>query len=134
MRALAFEPKPSRIERYFLLLGHGLALLAVWLSALPGWGKLLASAGLGVSLWVPRRQKVAKIGYDGERWTLSGPGLAPVHAELLPSTWRSRLLTLLHFRLPDRRFLAVRVFRDSLAEDDYRRLQVVLRWQVDFKR
>lgn len=134
MRAFAFELKTSRIERYFLWFGHGLALVAVWLSGLPRWGKLLALAGLGASLWVPRRQQVAKIGYDGERWTLVGPGLAPVDAELLPSTWRSRLVTLLHFRLEDRRFLAVRVFRDSLPEDDYRRLQVVLRWHVQFKR
>jgi len=127
---LEFELKRSRVERRFLLLGHLVALLALYLSAVPGWGKLLACVGLTFSWCLPRRRKVKKLVYDSSGFTLVGE--KPLKAELLPSTWRSRFLSLLHFRLEDKSFLALPVWRDSLPEDDYRRLQVVLRWQIKF--
>jgi hypothetical protein len=133
MRTFEFELRSSKVERYFLLFGHSLAFAAVWLSAVPLWGKGLMAGGLAVSLWV-WRPKLGKLVYDGERWILVGPGEERRQAQLLPSTWRSRWLTLLHFRLQNRRFLAIPVWRDSLPEEDYRRLQGVLRWQVRFQR
>lgn len=134
MRPFEFNLQSSKLERYFLLLGHSLALAAVWLSAIPLWGKCLISVGLAVSLCISRQPKLGKILYDGERWVLVGPRQERCQVQLLPSTWRSRWLTLLHFRSQNRRFLTIPIWRDSLSEDDYRRLQMVLRWQVRFQR
>ncbi len=125
-----FELRRSRLERRFLLLGHILALLALYLSAVPAWGKFLAGVGLALSVGLPRRLKVKKLIYDGSGFILIGE--KPLKAEILPTTWRSQFLSLLHFRLEDKSFFALPVWCDSLPEDDYRRLQVVLRWQVKF--
>ncbi len=127
----------SKLQRWFLAVGHGLALIAVGLSAMPTWGKLPACAALTVSsvrAWRSARPPLAQILYDGERWTLVDLDQQVWHGELLGSTWCSRWLTLLHFRLQSRRFLAVPIWRDSLLQDDWRRLQGVLRWQVRFQR
>lgn len=136
MTALALRLRCSKLERLWLGAGHSLAALAVGLSAVPMWTKLLLGAMLLASaytLWRRAGQpKYCAIDYDGERWRLIGTDTQ--HAELLASTWRTRWLTLLHFRLEDGRFVAVPVWRDSLSQDDWRRLQVVLRWQVRLKR
>lgn len=105
---------------------------------MPSWGALLVSAGLSASAVLAwrsaRRPPLAQIHYDGERWTLVGLKQQVWHGELLGSTWCSRWLTLLHFRLESHRFLAIPIWRDSLPDEDYRRLQVVLRWQVRCQR
>ncbi|GAB4353270.1 MAG: hypothetical protein Kow0060_03600 [Methylohalobius crimeensis] len=125
----------SRWQRLFLSVGHGLALMTVWLSALPMPAPLLLSAVLFVSIgfgWRKgRRPPLRQLHYDGETWTLVSPGHQVREGRLLGSTWCSRWLTLLHFRLSGGRFRAVPVWRDSLTDEDYRRLQVVLHWQAD---
>lgn len=106
-------------------------------SALPLWIKLLGTVGLAGSAFFSWRRggcpKLTALRYDGELWMLIGPGHA-FKGELLPSTWCSRYLTLLHFRLESGRFVAVPVWRDSVSCDDWRRLQVVLHFGISWKR
>lgn len=137
-QVLDLRLRGSTLAGSVLAAGHGLAGVALWLSAMPRLWALLGSVGLAASAawawWRAHQPPLARLCYDGERWTLIGVKQQVWHGELLGSTWCSRWLTLLHFRLQNRRFLAVPIWRDSLLDDDYRRLQVVLRWQVRFKR
>jgi len=122
----------SRLQYRFVLVCHVLALGAVWISTLPVWAALAASLGLGIGVMLARRRAarppLAQLLYRDGGWILVGPCQLVWRGELQSSTWLSRWLTLLHFRLEDGRFLAVPVWRDSLDGDGYRRLQVVLRW------
>ncbi len=79
-----------------------------------------------------RYPKINRIHFDGETWTLVTRHQQTKTANLLPSTWTSRWLTLLHFRLQNGRFLAVPVWRDSVSDEEYRQLRVILRWQIKF--
>ncbi len=79
-----------------------------------------------------RYPKINQIHSDGETWTLVTRYQQTKTGKLLPSTWTSRWLTLLHFRLQNGRFLAVPVWRDSVSDEEYRQLRVILRWQIKF--
>ncbi len=124
--------KGSRLERRFILTCHGLGIVALWLSGLPIWLAMAASLGLGVTAGLSwhrsRYPRLAQILYRDQDWTLVGPKQQVWKGRLLPSTRVGRWLTVLHFRLNNGQFMAIPVWRDSLSCDDYRRLQVVLRW------
>ncbi len=93
-----------------------------------------AILGLGVTAVLSWRRsgrpRLAQILYRDASWTLVGPNQQVWKGGLLPSTRVGRWLTVLHFRLNDGRFMAIPVWRDSLGREDYRKLQVVLRWVV----
>jgi len=76
-----------------------------------------------------RRRSVAwAVEFDGERWWLRQKRRR-WEAELLGSSFRSRYVVLLHFRLRHGgRFVAVPVWRDSVDGDDFHRLLVLLNW------
>lgn len=125
-------PEGSRFQRRFVLGCHGLALAALEQSGLP----LSLAVPMGVAVVVSAmvawrrggRPKLVRFSYRDQRWELVGPDQRVRRGRLLPSTWLSRWLTLLHFRLENGRFLAVPIWCDSLDDRDYRQLQVVLRW------
>ena len=122
----------SRLEQWFVLSCHLLAIVSLGLSAMSFWLTFPAGVGLAVSAGVAWRRarlpRLAQILFREDGWTLVGPGQQVWKGKLLPSTRLGRWLTLLHFRLDNGRFLAIPVWCDSLAQDDYRRLQLVLRW------
>jgi len=74
--------------------------------------------------------KIRQLVFDGENWIIMTQHRQAKTGRLLPSTWISRWLTLLHFRLQNGRFMAVPVWRDSVSEEAYRQLRVCLRWQA----
>ncbi len=132
--SLSFQwlPGDSRLQRRFLLGCHGLALAALGQSGLPPL--LTAFMGIAVSVSAAAvlrrggRPKLRRLACHGRDWELVGPNRRVWRGRPLPSTWLSRWLILLHFRLEDGRFLAVPLWCDSLDAGAYRRLQVVLRW------
>lgn len=131
---LNLGPTASPLHQWFVLACHGLGLASLWLSVLPVWLSVSATLGLGASVILSWRYascpRLAQILYREQNWTLVGPSQQVWKGSLLPSTRVGRWLTLLHFRLDNGRFLAVPVWRDSLDAEDYRRMQVVLRWCV----
>ncbi len=124
----------SRLEQWFLLSCHGAGITALWLSGLPVWLAVAATLGLGATMLMSWRLSshpgLSQILYRQETWTLVGPKRQVWKGRLLPSTRAGRWVTLLHFRLDNGRFMAIPVWRDSLCHEDYRHLQVVLRWVV----
>ena len=66
-------PQPSRVRRRVLAMAHGLALVALWLAALPWWVAVLLSGGVLASGWISWREvpgvSAVQWGRDG-RWQL----------------------------------------------------------------
>ncbi|HEB78513.1 MAG TPA: hypothetical protein ENI90_08305 [Methylothermaceae bacterium] len=130
--SFSWHPGDSRLQRRFLLGCHGLALAALALSALPlglTVPLIMVLVVSAMSAWRRGgRARLSRLSYRDQHWELIGTDRQVRHGRLLNSTWLSRWLTLLHFRLENGRFLAVPVWCDSLDDRNYRQLQVVLRW------
>jgi len=128
---LVLSLRSSKWMRWALLWAHGLALAALWLAALPWWLAVLGSGGLLLSAWMtwhkPLPLRSLQWGREG-LWQLElSPGLW-VGARL--NAHGSRSLpwwVFLSFRLDDGRRLGVSLMRDSLSQDDYRRLRARLK-------
>lgn len=113
---------------------HGLAGWSLWLVPWP-LELVIAAAGLlllsAVLSWrLADKPGVVQIHYDGQQWTLQDCRRQIRSGRLLKTTWISRWLVLLHFRMANGRFQAVPVWRDSVSEEQFRQLRVILRWQV----
>ncbi len=125
-------PRDSRLQRRFLLGCHGLALAALGGSGLSPPLAVFLGVAVSVSATMAWRRGgrpgLRRLSYHDRCWELVGPQRQVRRGRLLPSTWLSRWLILLHFRLEDGRFLTVPLWRDSLDAAAYRRLQRVVRW------
>jgi len=122
--------RPSRVFRLILALACGLALLGIWLAALPGWVRALLTLALfagAVWLWrensnQPRALRVSQSGQiellDGEWLPASIKGQAVVlpwfvSLEVVPDAGKTRRLALLP---------------DSTEAEGFRKLRVWLKW------
>lgn len=129
---LILRPIPSKAMETASLLMHGLALLALWGSALD-WPFALAFSALLMehAVWRRRRAEgdvhLLQWSADG-RWRLERADGDVIEAEL--DIQRSRSLPwwiTLAFRLKDGRRLDVPLPKDSLELETFRRLRVRLR-------
>lgn len=128
---LLLQPRPSKAMVLGVFGLHALALVAVWLSALP-W---LASLGLTLVLVVSTRvalhalRQVRELQWGaGETWHLQLAGGRAVRAVLDAQASRSLpWWTTLAFRLDGGGRLYCWLPRGSLPADGYRRLRVKLR-------
>ena len=127
--------RPSRIYPAILALAHGLALLGIWLAALPVWTKALAAAALFAgAVWSwrenvnsPRGLRVSQSGQvellDGEWWAAGILGRPVVLPWLVSLTLEGDAGT-------KRRLV---VLPDSTEADLFRKLRVWLKW-ADYQR
>lgn len=133
--------RPSRIERGAVLALHALAGFALLPTALPAGVKAALGIGLALSLahlYRPAAQRLPVVlrGRHGgileirRGDTRSGQGGAWEAVALRPESRVTTTLTLLVLRpSAGRRAHRLRIWPDSLAPEDYRRLRVwLLRW------
>ena len=126
------ELKPSRWLGMLLLGMAALALVAVYLAALPGAIKLalgMAVAGLGAWGW--RRTALLaslRIAADGRLQYLDKHG-AWCDAMVLGDSFVSTALIVLRYRTADGHLRTLTLLPDSAGADDLRCLRVSLRWR-----
>lgn len=128
--AIGFEYRPSRLLRRVLVLVAALALLAIALSALPTWLRLLLAAAVSLATWRSLRRlatgPVVAAGWNaGDSWTLH---LAD--HEDVPATLASfRVLgtfVLLRLRTAERGVQVLLLAPDNSDADIRRRLRMRL--------
>jgi hypothetical protein len=124
-------PSPSPSLRAVLLGLHGLALLAAGLNPLAIWlrlvlaGVVLASLGLELRRYRSPAIVGLQLKSDGF-WALQGRDGPEIESSLLPSSLVNPWFVLLHFRSGDQSH-SLLICRDSLSEDDFRKLRVALK-------
>jgi len=122
--------RPSRICVAVLAMAHALALLGVWLAALPAWIQTLLTLVLSASVvWAWRESSSVP---RGLRVSQSG------HLELLDGEWRPAQIKGRPVVLPWLVSLGLAVenggsrrvilWKDSAEADRFRKLSVWLRW------
>lgn len=126
-----FRPKPSRSLAAWTVAAHALAALSLAGSGFP------AAAGLLVIAVVPfaLRRALRPLGPDvrciiwspARGWARRSVSHQYIPMELAPSSVVTRVAIFLHWR-DDRGVWRVLIPRDSLDEDDYRRLRVLARF------
>lgn len=130
-----WQPSRRLLVAYLLVLG--LALLAPWLAAMPGWLKIVASLLCLVhAAWVLPRQILLSsprafrgLRRDAQGWQLwsEAGGWCPV--QLRPDSLALPLLVVLRFRLPGTRFTrGLCIARDALPREQHRRLRLRLKF------
>lgn len=126
-----FEFKPSRRLGLLRLGMMGLALLAVWIAALPTEGRLMLSGGMiGLFMLASRRagfRTMVRVAADGRLRCQDQQGEWR-EVEVMGDSFVSTGLIVLRYRLPGERVRALTLFSDSAGTDDLRRLRVSLRW------
>jgi hypothetical protein len=126
MTHLQFSIEPSRHLKYALYAGHGLALSACLISALPWPGKLLLSLALPVHLYFALRnvdRQHDTIRYqDGTGWNINDDPVL-----ILPSTVVTPFAIWLHFRGQPARKKALLIMKDAMPDTEFRRLIVKLK-------
>ncbi|MEW5838574.1 MAG: protein YgfX [Pseudomonadota bacterium] len=131
---LLMLPQASPSLRRRLLLGHGIALGAAWLAALPAWASVLLTLFLLASAWrfwhgAPKTLAL-QWAADGA-WQVQNEAGQWQAAQLQAMASRSWPWWVhLHFRLEDGRGLPLTLFADSLPRDVFRRLRVRLRCEI----
>jgi hypothetical protein len=123
---------PSQRLRFGVLGLHGIAMMATWMAQLPAQAQVLLCVFLVASAgWhlMPGKSIALRCHKDGQFSIHTGEAWTPVEITL-PRTWLPAL-TLLNFRANgDRRTRHLLILPDSLAEEDFRRLRVWLRWMT----
>jgi hypothetical protein len=128
--------RPSRIYAAVMALAHGLALLGLWLAALPPWIQAALGFALTVSLvWAWR--EIAS-GPQGLRVSQSGQ-IELLEQEWLTANIRGRPVVLpwlvsLRLGTEGGRVCRLVLWRDSAAPDPQRKLRVWLRWGLSHAR
>lgn len=121
-----FSVGSSRRLKYALLAGHGLALIACLISALPWPGKLLLSLALPVHLFFAARnvdrQHVTIRYQEGSGWNIDDEQVT-----ILPSTVLTPFAIWLHFKPQSARKKALLIVKDAMSESEFRRLIVKLK-------
>lgn len=126
------ELKPSRLLGLLLLGMTALALVAVWLAAVPPAARLALGAGvIALAAWGWRRARlsgVLRVAGDGRLQCPDAEG-EWADVEVLGDSLVTPALVVLRYRMPVHR--AVRslvLLPDSADADALRRLRVSLRW------
>lgn len=129
-----------RASRWLLagyLLTLILALLALWLAALPLWAQLLGGvfALLHAAWVVPRQillgspQAYTGLRHDAAGWQLFNAAAGWQAVQLRPSSLALPLVVVLHFRLVgERRVRGLCIPRDALNHELHRRLRLQLKF------
>ena len=124
--------KPSRSLIAFLLGLHAAALLAAWSNPLSVWLKLLISMCVLMSLWLTYKTQSNSPEIAGlqlkpdDTWLLHLSKGGEVEASLLGSSIANPWFVLLYFKADSKQF-SLLMPRDSLANEDYRKLLVALK-------
>ena len=111
---------------------HGLAFLAAWLNPLPIGVRILLAGAVAASFGSALKRERREFGFSGLRlrpdgsWELHARDGAVLEATLLGSTLANPWFVLLRFKTESLR-PSLLICRDSLAEDEYRRLRVALK-------
>ncbi|HEX7971645.1 MAG TPA: protein YgfX [Thiobacillus sp.] len=125
------ELKPSRLLGLLLIGMAALALLAVYLAALPGVLRLaLGAAVIGLSVWGGRRALPVtrlRIAADG-RLQCRDDTAEWRDAEVMGDSFVATGLIVLRYRTTDKRVRCLTLLPGSADADDLRRLRVSLRW------
>jgi hypothetical protein len=121
-----FSVGPSRRLKYALLAGHGLAMVACLISALPWPGKFLLCLMLPVHFYFASnnagRRQVA-IGYlESAGWVIDDEPVA-----ILPSTVLTPFAIWLHYQPQSARKKALLIVKDAMPAAEFRRLTVKLK-------
>jgi len=133
MPLLAFELKSSRFSLLLALIFF-LSSLVVIDFFLYGWMKyfcflLVSLYGLYI-IWqvvlLKGKTSIIRIRYLGDRKWLVFTHSAAYEAELDGLSIITRWLLLLHFKMPNKKLISL-IFRDSLKEDHYRKLRMMLK-------
>jgi hypothetical protein len=133
---LRIDLRPSRLLAVALMLVHGLALYAFWIS-LPGWPAVLAGVVVLVSLAGTLARARQRIGRSVVSLEMAKDGRASWkdrrgawHQGILgESHFVSVFLVVVDLRPLDGGATRVILLADSVAPDDFRRLRVWLRWR-----
>ena len=126
-----FRPQASRALAAWTVAAHGLAALSLAVSGFPAAAGLLVIAVVPFSL----RRALRPLGPDvrciiwspAGGWARRSVSHQYIPMELAPSSVVTRVAIFLHWR-DDRGVWRVLIPRDSLDEDDYRRLRVLARF------
>ena len=126
-----FELKPSRRLGLLRLGMMGLALVALWIAALPSEARLMLGGGvIGLVVLASRRaplKDIVRLPADGRLRCLDQRGEWR-EVEVMGDSFVSTGLIVLRYRLPGGRLRALTLLSDSASADDLRRLRVSLRW------
>lgn len=126
-----FELKPSRRLGLLCLGTTALALVAVWIAALPMEARLMLSGGMiGLVMLGSRRAQardVLRVVADGRLQCRDQLGEWR-DAKVMGDSFVSTGLIVLRYSLPGGRVRARTLLSDSASADDLRRLRVSLRW------
>jgi toxin CptA len=134
--ALRLDLRPSRLLAVLLLLAHGLALAAVWMS-LDAWARALLGAGVALSAAYSCARALHLFGQGVTSLELHGDGRASWSASdgsrregrLGRNNFVSAALVVLELERGGRGRNWVVLMGDSARPDDLRRLRVWLRWR-----
>lgn len=123
--------RPSRLQRWGLVVVALLALASIALAELPPPGRLAATLITGLVAWHAwRRPEVVALRPNpdgGLEWRAAGQDWQA--ANLLPDTYVTPWLCVLAFR-SEGKTRRLPLYPDSLHPEDFRRLRVWLRWQA----
>ena len=126
-----FELKPSRRLGLLRLGMMGLALVAVWIAALPTEVRLMLSgAVIGLVVLASRRapfNDIVRVAADGRLRCPDQQGEWR-EVEVMGDSFVSTGLIVLRYRLPGGPVRTLTLLSDSASADDLRRLRVSLRW------
>lgn len=130
-QTLHFRIVPSKQLKAVVAALHACAILACWLNALPTAVRLIFIAGL-VVLWLlsNKRWKTMPVYlnyHSHSNWQISGDGLNYLNAAMLGSTVITSRVIFLHYETDDEIKGTLLIARDSLHENQFRRLKVRLK-------
>ncbi|HCA26203.1 MAG TPA: hypothetical protein DEP05_00870 [Betaproteobacteria bacterium] len=138
-----FDLKPSRQLLGVLVMAHSLALVMVFLAALPPGVKAAAAALVLVSAYYYVRREALRAAPDAivalhlgaaRACTLETVGGACWEGNVLNTSFVSAKLAIVNVRLAAKRKVRhVVVLSDTLAAEDFRRLRVLLRWRCGWR-
>ena len=136
-----FVVKPSRVLAWALFLVSALAIAALWTLDLPLAVRAVAGIAVlatgifhtrtlwaGQSRWMPNGHEFELLPDGNCRWkNIQGNWL---DAEILGSSFVSSWMTLLNLKTDARRSISIAILPDTLAQEDFRRLRIWLRWRA----
>lgn len=111
---------------------HGLAILACWLNALETIGQIMLSAVL-LAFWgwqykQLRNRRAIQLRYSpSDGWAISTAGQEYQAITFKPTSVINKLLIVLHYTDINRHFKTLLIVNDSMPDQDYRRLLVLLK-------
>ena len=136
MQALRIDLRPSLRLAGALILAHGLALAAAWIS-LSGWMRYVAGAGVLASAAVCLAQALLRTDRQTQSLELHEDGRASwrnrdgrwYEGRLGRNSFVSAALVVLELEIGSSGRKRVVLMGDSASQDDFRRLRVWLRWR-----